>query len=414
MNFSLRNVFGNKPRPAATRRRRPGLRPGLDALEGRQLLSLGTGSWQVSVTDGGTKGGSASANAPDGRVAIAYVDSVNGYSEVVVRTFGTAKQALGGEIRVDYAFQENSVDDSVRVAINNNGNFAVTWRNYNFQTHRSSVYVEQFGPSGNPIALNQVGETPRSYSTYTPDVAIDQAGNVTVSYVENFAPAALQAVEFETFNAAGNRGGYGYVNNSAGFTFLDTKLAMSPDGSFYLGYDYTGPGYNGQWDLDLARFTAGGASKVFNFPIDHQQGGPIDFALSANASDHVEVAEVAQNFTNVTSQLRITQFDTAGVAPAWTVVDNSGSSLSNPAVALANNGACVVAYNTTAVIGSHGSRGTDIVEVGSTGSVASRQALLDGYGREVSDPALSIDANGNYLATFTAPGGEIWDRGGLL
>jgi hypothetical protein len=68
-----------------------------------------------------------------------------------------------------------------------------------------------------------------------------------------------------------------------------------------------------------------------------------------------------------------------------------------------------------------GSLGTDIVKVDTTGSVVSNQALLDGYGREVSDPALSIDGNGNYVATFTAPAwdhtyvaGEIWDRGGVL
>jgi hypothetical protein len=137
------------------------------------------------VTDGGAKSNSTNASAPDGALAVAYIDSVNGYSEVVVRTFDTAKQPIGGEIRVDYAFKENSVDDSVRVAINNNGDFAVVWRQLDNHTLLSSVWVETFDPHGNPIALNQVGESPGLYSTYIPDVAIDQSGNVTVSYVEN-------------------------------------------------------------------------------------------------------------------------------------------------------------------------------------------------------------------------------------
>ena len=339
---------------------------------------------------------------------------------MVVRTFDTAKQPIGGEIRVDYAFQENSRDDLVRVAINNNGDFAVVWRRLDNHTLLSSVFLETFDPNGNPIALNQVGDSPGLYSIYEPDVAIDQSGNVTVSYVEDYTQGQ-EAVELETFNAAGLQTQISQIDNSPGFTYHDTKLAMSPDGSFYLGYTWTGPGWNPWWVLNLSRFTAGGTSEVFHLLIDYQQEEQFDFALSANASDQVEVAEVAQNVTDGTSQLRISQIDAGGVSPGWTVIDNSGNALSNPAVALADDGACVVAYNTTSVIGTSGSRGTDIVELDTTGSDVSNQTLLDGSGREVSDPALSIDGNGNYVATFTAPAwdhefvaGEIWERGGVL
>ncbi|HEX3450748.1 MAG TPA: hypothetical protein VHS97_21010 [Isosphaeraceae bacterium] len=409
VSFLSRFRQGRVPADAPRRRRRA-VRPGFDPLEGRQLLSLGAGSWQVSVTDGGTKNGSANANAPNGAEAIAWVDNVNGYSEVVVRAFNTAKQAIGGEIRVDYSKAEYSVDDSVGVAIGNNGDFAVVWRNYNFLSHVSSVYVEQFGPSGNPIALNRVGDSAYGFSDFTPDVAIDQSGNVLVSFVESIN-SRQEVVDVEEINAAGHMGVTLYVNNNPGFTFIDTKLAMSSNGSFAVGYDFTGPGYDGDWDLTLVRYPAGASRPNVAPIIDIQQGSPVDFAISANSGGIFAVAMVDKN-SNGTSKLDVTQVDNAGSSTAKTVIDNTGHTLYHPAIALANNGAYVVAYDTTSVLGRPGTLGVDIVEVNSAGSIG--LALLDAYGREVIDPALSIDSYGNYIATFTGADGEIRDRGGLL
>src|SRR5271166_2457905 len=69
---SLRNLIGRRSVPVT--RRRPAARPGFDALEGRQLLSI-SGPYQTNQYGSGTRYESANASAPNGAMVAAWVDS---------------------------------------------------------------------------------------------------------------------------------------------------------------------------------------------------------------------------------------------------------------------------------------------------------------------------------------------------
>jgi hypothetical protein len=411
MSLSLRSLIGSRPLAAPPRRRRSA-RPVLDALEGRQLLSLG-GASRVNHPDFGLRDGSANASAPNGLMVAAWIDQVNGANQVRAQLYTSGKMWNGGEITVDYG-STTSIDDSVSVAINNNGNFAVAWRSFDTNSNMSFVYVSIFDPSGNLLAERAVGDAVYGFPDYSPSVAIDPSGNVAVAFIENVNGQEFVGVQW--FDLGGDPMQTTYVDNTPGATFENSRIAMSPDGSFVVGYDMTTPSFGNLWAVVVSGYSAGGWSQNYSTTVYYQQDTPPQFALSVNSSDDAAVAYIVSNGDG-TSTLEVARLDPTGYDYDTLVVDNSGNSLDLPTIALANNGALVVAYDTTSVIGDPGVSGVDLLEVDPYDTITG-YGIYDLNGNTVYEPALSIDAGGNYFLTFTdgVPGEstEIWDYMGQL
>jgi hypothetical protein len=411
---SLRNLLGG--RPAARPRSRQSVRPGLDALEGRQLLTLyGASLVAGNPSDydyGVSHRSSANASAPGGAMVAAWITSAGDGDTIYARTYGPTKVPNANVVQARFNSGYHQYD-SVRAAINDSGYFAVAWRDYNPFDNISSVYVSRFDPSSHLLATDQVVGDYGGGDVSMPDVAVDANGNVGVSFVNDFA--GNEYVEVQWFCPVGGTW-WTHVDFTGGAAFANTRISMSPDGYFVVGYDRTEPDWGGYWGLELGGYRSWGFEQDFSGTYAAQPDIPFDFAISTNDRDQVAVAYVGAPGDG-TSTLWATRIDSSGNVYNSVMVDNTGGAISGPSIAFTDFGEFVVAYNTSSVLGYPWSSGVDLAEV-TGGDTITRHGIYGPDPDETSDPAVSIDANGNYFVTFTyAPPGEsgqIWSEMGQL
>ncbi len=402
---SLPNLFrGGRP---AARRRRRSVRPGLDALEGRQLLTL-FGASEVAGSDPYVSNrSSAVAIAPDGAKAMVWVQNYLASEMMFIRTEIPGQPTQSWEVA---GTAGDTVLDSLRVAIDDAGYCAVTWRRYDLDYGTSDVYVARYDPSGDPLGRDQVVGDYGGGRTFMPDVAVDPDGNVGVSFVDDFN--GNEYVEVQWFDPGGDTW-YTHVDITDGAAYANTRIAESPDGTFVVGYDRTTPDIAGTWQLALAGFQ--NWSPTFSSLYASSEGAPTDFALSINGYDRIALAYVYTTDAG-TSILWADRINSDGSVYDAVVLDYTSAAIWQPTIALADTDAFVAAFNTSSVLGEPWSAGVDLVEV-SAGDSVSDYALFNPDTDGTSDPSLGVDADGNYTVTFTldrGDGGQIWMQTGTL
>jgi hypothetical protein len=417
---SLRTLIGRR---SAANCRRPTVRLGFDALEGRQLMTLFPGAYRVDSYRENLEsnlGNSANASARNGAMVAAWIDqygdpsTFQGQSLIFARAYGPNKAMNGSQIYVDDATGV-FIDDSVRVAINDQGYIAIAWRSYNQLTQTSTVNLFVTDANGDSISRATLGYQSGA-SDYMPDVTIDDNNHVGVSYVENLNGGTQ--VYAQWLDIWGDTLSYSYAAyNSQGGDFVNTYISSSPDGSFALSYETNAQGFGGYWGLVVERFGGYDQGGSLYATLVASEAGPFDYALSTNRQDHAAVAYV-YTFGDGTSALFAAELDSGGSNYYQMTVDDSGQTLWHPAIALADSGRFVVAYDTTSMIGRPGVQGVNLMDFTALGQTE-YYGVYDQNGNTTSDPALSIDAGGNYFLTFTdgTPGQnntEIWDEMGRL
>src|SRR5262249_32685390 len=112
-------------RNTAVRARRPRrLRPALDALEGRMLLSFNGSEQPLSPPDLQLQFDSSSASSANGRSVIVWTENVGSDNNILAQRYDKSGVKVGPVIQVDGP-GDNAFRSSV--AMDANGNFVVAW-----------------------------------------------------------------------------------------------------------------------------------------------------------------------------------------------------------------------------------------------------------------------------------------------
>ena len=168
-------------RPAAsraTRRTRRNLT--LEALEGRQLMSLGA-EFGIPTTTQSVQISSDNASSSNGNSVVVWTDFSQGDSDIRAQRLNSQGARLGSELIVAGKVGTNDFDPAV--AIDAQGDFVVSWT----QDHASGgtdVMAQKFNPAGVPVN----GTVPVGVGTFAEthsDVAMDAVGNFVVAYTRN-------------------------------------------------------------------------------------------------------------------------------------------------------------------------------------------------------------------------------------
>lgn len=405
---SLRNPTTGRPAP----RRPRGRRFQVEALEGRQLLSIG-GPSRISIGPG-VEDNSANASAPDGRMVSAWVSQWQGSPQAIrAQLFNANKTMNGTEITVDLT-PAGVVDSAPRVAMSANDKFVVTWSSFNKNNGLYSAWAELFSSSGKLIRKDLVGDSVAGSDKWSPDVAMDRYGDFTVSYLELYSNGT-ERVDAEVFDGSGFASRFITVDTSTPkIYFVQPRVEMSPTGAIDVAYNKSdgGPGF----ELELASFN--GSTLLYRNGLAYQSVYPFQYAVAMNSSGGLAFALDYENVSNHNGNaLYVERVTAAGKAYDFFAVDTSGTLLNNPTIACdPKSDQLVVAYDSYARDGVAGHTGVRVLEVGAndktTGSyefgVASAQ---------FASPALSIDGSGNYFLTYSSGDGQsrnIWDNMGLL
>lgn len=378
--------------------RRRGSRPALEALEGKQLLSIGPEMIApVNTKTANAQIGTDNATSVGGESVVVWTDTWSATdTDIRAQRYNAFGGKLGPEIIV--AFSSLREYDPA-VAMNDRGQFVVT---YTQQVGAdTNIMAQRFDSNGNILgAPIQVGAG--TFKEHDADVAMDGQGNFVVSYTRdtnNNNPDVFA----KRYDANGNL--LQVINVAVSAPVQDfSSVAMTPDGRFDVAFEQAFS--TTDHDIYVNRYTASGAlanayTVAFTTARDQRPSIAMD-----TAGDSV----VAWDSN---SAIRARRISAAGVMGNVINVSTSTSSDMLPSVALnQQGGGFVVAYfSSSATVGNV----TKVAEVSAFDRVTT---YTIGTGTNTAfQPSVSIDAFGNYLLSYsriTTTDFDVFARRGRL
>ncbi len=360
-------------------RRSPRRIPALEAMEGRQLLSLaaempGTVNTQTYLAQ--TSPDNAT-NAGGETVVVWETQSGNNGLDIHAQRYNSFGTKVGSEITV---FSSVFNEESPAVAIDDLGDFVVTWLEVENNT-TNILEAREFDPNGNPMTA-RLDVT--AGVVYDPDVAMDQTGNFVITYSDQL-PNGDTNVYAARYASGGKALGAMAVSATAQYE-THARIAMTPDGRFDVTFEL---GDSSDHDIYLKRFAANGTllgSEPITLSPDYDETPAIAVDNSGNG------VVVWEEDGAIESQ----RFTSTGALGVWQTVQGHGVEGENPSVAIRRDGGgYVVSY--FAVLG-NGNSTYQVSEVSAANSV---QIYNAGSGAG----SLSIDAFGNYFTSYATDDG---------
>ncbi len=364
---------------AGNERRSRRRKPSLEAMEVRQLMSLGAempGTVNTQTYLGQYSPDNAT-NAGGESVVVWETQSGNNGLDIHAQRYNSFGTKVGSEVTV---FASVFDEESPAVAIDDKGDFVVTW----IEVENNSANIleaREFDPNGNTMTARI---DVSAGVVYDPDVAMDQTGNFVITYSDQM-PGGDTNVYAVRYASGGAKLGSLAVSATAEYE-THARIAMTPDGRFDVTYEL---GTSSDHDIYMRRFSASGAllgTDVISFSPEYDETPAISVDNSGNG------VVVWEEDGAIESQ----RFTSTGALGAWRIVSGHSVEGENPSVALRRDGGgFVVSYFATL------GNGTGTYQVAEVSAANALQIYSSGRGAG----SLSIDAFGNYFTTYAADDG---------
>ncbi|MFO0959726.1 MAG: hypothetical protein U0800_20195 [Isosphaeraceae bacterium] len=375
------------PRPAAPSalasrpRRARRQSPGLEVLEGRQLLSLGAELVGNAFGDGPQEL-PVTASAPDGRSVVAWVDRTNPSNRrIEFRLF----KANGTTTALDTTVQASGANASdPSVAMDQNGNFVVTW------SQQDNVLAQRFNANGGALG-GVITVAGTGLIENSPDVAMDRNGNFVVVYEQASSanPSTTRDVAAKRFSSGGTFLGASNTFSGPGFQELRPSVAMASDGRFAIAYEFFANGNEGNSQIFAISYNANGTSNASSLVAGSaaEEEKP-DIAMRDNG----EYTVVYQKGPFANTDIKAQRVSFNGTAFGEINISNSSRREVDPRIVMNRNGfGFVVAFDS---FGSGGSR-VGVVEVKGNNQVNFTTTVTAAI-----NPALSLGPEGQYQLAY--------------
>lgn len=383
-------------RPRRTRRHRPEV----DALEGRQLLTLGTIPFQVNLFSTNLQSTAAVATAPDGRSVAVWSERApfnSNQSNIRGRLIGADGVPIGSDLLI----ANTPLDEAdPAVAINSQGEFVVTWTRREAGNHLD-IRAQRFTASGVKVggAILVSSLSDGSSINEDSDVAMGQNGSFIVSYTREGTESISEFntdVVVQKYNSSGTLIRTSLINSEF-FEESESSIGVDPAGRFTVAF--TSAHLNSisvpeTPDVRMQRFTAAGSKNGAVIAVASSAVEERDPDVAVDAFGNLVVAY--QKFVNGTIEIKAKRMTGSVAASGEINISNDPTFFAfDPEVAVNPiTGAFVVAYGRVTESGLFRAQ---TVEVSASNTVIARFSFADGD----DDPHVSMDSQGNYLVTFT-------------
>jgi hypothetical protein len=385
------------PGPSRSRRSRPAF----EALEGRQLMSLGAQFGPINTTNHQGAAFSASASSANGSSVVVWTDQLSPTKhDILAQRLNGAGNKIGPQMVVSGGPDDENL---ASVAIDNQGDFVVAW----VQTQpngNTDVLAQKFGASGNAVG----GIVPVAVGTFPqiqPQVAMDAAGDFVVSYTRdtnnnNFDVFAKQYnVNEQLVNVVS------VATTPAAET--GSSVAMTPDGRFYVAYQVNGASSSSQDGVHMNEYSAQGGLLRAQTIATGDAGAP-----RVSVDNFANAVVVWQQSTANKSEILARRVSlTGGMGPVLTIGASTTFTEGNETVALKRDGSgsFVVAYEQDVPIfikRSNAATGNQVlvaeVTLSSTSQGLPTNTITTVSAGAVSQPAVSVNNSGQYLLTYSS------------
>ena len=383
----------------------------VEALEGRQLMSLGAQFGPINSTNHEGVFASANASSANGSSVVAWTYQVTPTQhDILAQRLNAAGNKVGPQMVVS-----GGPDDEgyASVAIDNRGDFVVAWEQTE-SNGNTDILARKFGPSGNALG----GIVPVAVGTFPqtdPHVAMDAVGDFVVSYTRNTNNNNLD-VFAKLYNVNETLVDVVSVATSPSVQEYNSSVAMTPDGRFYVAYQFYAYSGSTRSGINMNEYSAqGGLLQAQSITTDGSAGDP---TVSVDNLGNAVVAWPQSTSTESEILARRVSY-LGGMGPVLTIAASPDFDLGNQTVAMKRDGsgAFVVAYESDIPIfikGRNLQMGNQVL----VAEVSPSNQITTVSAGDVSGPALSINNSGQYFLTYTStdvsPIGQIDGRFGQL
>lgn len=367
-------------------------RPGLEALEGRQLLSLGN-EFLVNTTTRNTQYHSDSASAANsGLSVVVWEDEFNSTDhDIRAQMYNADGSKRGPEIVVDF---DGDMASHPAAAMDAAGDWVVTWEK-DSPTVQSDVWAQRYSSSGAKLGSRIDVSDDFFYNDSDPDVAMDNAGNFVISYTLELSSSNEDVVAQLRDSSSGDLLEF-YQFGDVDVRETKSSVAMNPNGNeFAIAYQSHVNG-SAEEDVHLRWYTTAG-SQLGYYYIAHTSARELNPSVAMDNAGNAVVAY--QKLVGNDYDIKARRVSRTGIQGDEINIRNTFAQEVSPTVALSRTGgAFVVAYNSD-LLSIPGNRTVEVAEVTAANQVVAIHNL-PGFPNN-GDAALSIDADGDFLLSYT-------------
>jgi hypothetical protein len=295
----------------------------VDSLFKNFLESCGpVGEFQVNTFSLYGRYDSAVAMDREGNFVVAWDGSGQDGSQygIIARRYSSTGSPLGPEFLVNtYTFGDQAYPS---VAMDNDGDFVITWNSNDQEGHSHEVYAQRYGSTGSRVGSEFRVNTYTSNSQNTPAIAMDATGDFVITWVSQFQDNASYegGIYAQCYNSSGEKQGSEFrVNTYTSGSQVYPSIAMDNGGNFVIswasyGQDGSGGGVYAQ------RYNSSGVTRGTEFQVNTYTTGSQmetsiamdyegDFVISwdSNGQDGDNSGIFAQRYDSQ-GQLRGTEF----------------------------------------------------------------------------------------------------------
>ena len=394
---------------AAVRSRRS---PVLELLEDRYLMAgwspVGPETLVNDTTAGiqetAFEGKKAIASDDNGRYVVVWSGSGTGDADGTYARLYDAAGPLGPSFRVN-TFTAGEQTEAA-VAMDNSGNFVVTWSSNGQDGGGWGVYGQRFNSAG----VAQGGEFRVNGTTAgdqdQPSVAMDAVGNFVVSWTSANLDGTGTGIGAQRFNAAGTaQGGEIHVNAYTDGNQLYSAVAMNDAGKFTVVWqsDYVPTASVGIFGQ---RFNESGSLSGSWFVVNTTTAGfQLAPAIGMNATGAFVVAWTSDSQDGSGRGIFAQRYKSDGVkvGTEFAVNATTAGDQQYPSVAVDNSGAFVIAWESAAQDASGwGIYAREYTSAGA--SIGAEYRVNKSTAGDQQNAAVAMVGNGDFVAVWSGSG----------
>jgi hypothetical protein len=174
----------------------------------------------------------------------------------------------GSEFRVNT--YTNSSQNNPALAMNNNGDFVLTWNSAGQDGSGWGVYAQRYNAAGVPQGSEIQVNTYTTNAQFAPDIAIDNSGNFVITWASSGADdeSGIYVRRFDA-TGAGVDAQEIRVNSATEYTESNPSIAMDSNGNFVVAWQSVNRLGDGYSDIYARRFSQNGTARdVADVPVN--------------------------------------------------------------------------------------------------------------------------------------------------
>ncbi|MHB1033894.1 MAG: trypsin-like serine protease [Pirellulales bacterium] len=160
------------------------------------------------------------------------------------------------------------IQDHPAIAMDSNGDFAITWTSYGQDGDRDGIYARRYDFLGAPLGNEFLVNSTTAGRQESSDIAMDDQGDFAITWMSYGQDGSSWGVYGQRYKDDGSRqGGEFRVNTATGERQRDPAVAMDSDGDFVVTWTSFGQDGSG-YGIYAQRFNAAGGAAGGEFRVN--------------------------------------------------------------------------------------------------------------------------------------------------